>query len=141
MKDGSIAQLITCTALCAIRSSKREPHMRKRHQRHESGEELEKLVSRQELSRFLISAVGGIGLTLFGANLAYYVVNLRPQNAQFFTTAFTYFAVGVSIFAFVIAGVAGFIRHANREIIVLKQRLAGIYLAALKKSALNPQPK
>jgi hypothetical protein len=115
--------------------------MRKKRLRNKSGAELEKLVSRHESNAFLASALGGIGLTFFAASFSYYVLEMRVQHPQFFSIAFTYFAVGITIFAVVIAGVAGFIRHANREIIVLKQRLAGIYLAALKKSALNPQPR
>jgi hypothetical protein len=32
-------------------------------------------------------------------------------------------------------------RRKNRDALLLKQRLAGIYLTALRKSALNPQLK
>jgi hypothetical protein len=39
----------------------------------------------------------------------------------------------------IIVGIASFMRRKNREVILLKQRVAEIYLSALKKSALNPR--
>ena len=39
----------------------------------------------------------------------------------------------------IIDGVANIIKRRNREVIFLKQRLAEVYLSAIRKSALNPR--
>lgn len=44
----------------------------------------------------------------------------------------------ILLLGLIIAGVAGFIRRKNRDVILLKHHLAKIYLSALRRSALNP---
>lgn len=50
-----------------------------------------------------------------------------------------YFVVGIVLLEFAIVRIASFMRRKDREVILLGQRLAEIYLSALRKSALNPK--
>jgi hypothetical protein len=49
------------------------------------------------------------------------------------------FLGGLLLLVMVIVSIASFMRRKNRGVILLKQRLAEIYLSALRNSALNPQ--
>jgi hypothetical protein len=99
-------------------------------------------VSRHEFWNVLTSGVVAIGWSLFALSLSYYVFKTKSASSDISNhQALTYFAFGISAFVIVIAGVAGFVRHLNRDVVLLKTRLAGIYLSALKNSALNPEPK
>jgi hypothetical protein len=91
---------------------------------------------------FLSSATSGLIVIAFSLLLAMYAsfsFTARPLISSIQTL--TYFAGGVFLYAFIIVGIASLMRRKNRDVILLKQRLAGIYLSALRKSALNPQLK
>ena len=51
----------------------------------------------------------------------------------------TIFLLGLLLLATIIVSIASLIRRKNREVILLKGRLAEIYLSALRKSAFNPR--
>lgn len=51
---------------------------------------------------------------------------------------FSFLLVGLGLLATMIVLVAIFIKRKARDVIVLKNQLAAIYVAALKESALNP---
>jgi len=81
------------------------------------------------------------GLVL-GATVVSVVVSESPLTANrplfsIFQRLFLFNAALV-LFEIIIAVVANMIRRRNRDVISLKQRLAEIYLAAIRKSALNP---
>jgi hypothetical protein len=91
---------------------------------------------------FLISATSSLIGIAFGLLLAMYAsfsLTARPLISS--VQGLTYFAGGIFLFAFIIIGIASLMRRKNRDALLLKQRLAGIYLSALRKSALNPQRK
>jgi hypothetical protein len=50
------------------------------------------------------------------------------------------FLSAILLLSMIVVGVAGLLRRRNREVILLKKRLAEIYLSAVRKSAFNPQP-
>lgn len=49
------------------------------------------------------------------------------------------FIAGLFLLEMVIVGIGAFIRHKNRDVFLLRTRLAEIYLSALRKSAFNPK--
>ena len=49
------------------------------------------------------------------------------------------FLVGLFLLGIIIVVISIFMRRRNRDVILLKQRLAQIYLAAVRQSALNPK--
>ena len=104
--------------------------------KEKSTEALNKSVERHELWKLLS---WGLNSTL--VSLLVFFSSAYSHLSQGSELLFTYFAVGISGFAIIIVGVASLMRHADREVIVLKRRLAGIYLSALEKSAFNPQIK
>jgi hypothetical protein len=53
----------------------------------------------------------------------------------------SYLVGGIALLAVIIVSLTTFIRRKNRDVILLRQRLARIYLSALRKSAFNPQLK
>jgi hypothetical protein len=67
-----------------------------------------------------------------GAILGSYVSNLAVS------LRLVLFVCGISVFGFVIFIIAVLLRRKNQDVILLKRRLAEIYLSALTKSALNP---
>jgi hypothetical protein len=97
-------------------------------------------VERQELRSFLATSLIGIALTLFATALSFYVSKSKSPVSNTVSSDQTsiYFGLGISLFVLIIVGVASFIRYTNREVILLKRRLGGIYLSALEQSALNP---
>jgi hypothetical protein len=94
--------------------------------------------SRDFLSSATLSLIG-IAFSLLLAMYASFSFAARPFISSI--QSLTYFAGGIFLFAFIIIGVAGLMRRKYRDAFLLKQRLAGIYLSALRKSALNPQRK
>jgi len=97
-------------------------------------------VERQELRSFLATSLIGIALTLVATALSFYVSKSKSPVSNTVSSDQTsiYFGLGISLFVLIIVGVASFIRYTNREVILLKRRLGGIYLSALEQSALNP---
>jgi hypothetical protein len=53
--------------------------------------------------------------------------------------SFQLFFGALMVLGLIIVGIASLMRRKDREVILLKQRVAEIYLSALKKSALNPR--
>lgn len=74
----------------------------------------------------------GIAVALLGllSNLYTDVHSLKPL---------TYFIGGILMLAFIVVGIASFMRRKNRGAMLLKRRLSEIYLSALRSSAFNPQ--
>ncbi|HMG75398.1 MAG TPA: hypothetical protein VK582_18010 [Pyrinomonadaceae bacterium] len=91
----------------------------------------------RQLSWVLASTALGFLATVFGSIIT---DSLTISNPQHFATArrLSWFIAGLFLLAFIIVGIATFIRLKNRDVILLKKRLAEIYLSALRKSALNP---
>ena len=50
-----------------------------------------------------------------------------------------YFVSGIVLLALIVVAIASFLRRKNRGTLLLTSRLSGIYLAALRRSAFNPQ--
>ena len=113
----------------------REPKRTTESARNEFNE-----VERLELRRFLATSLSGVALTLFATIFSFYVSKSKSPASNLASSDQTsiYFGLGISLFVLIIVGVASFIRYTNREVILLKRRLGGIYLSALEKSALNP---
>jgi hypothetical protein len=101
----------------------------------------------QRLRTFLLHPIVEISLGAFATGfVSYSLAKFLPSfisksgpNAVQTGQGFAYLAFGIFMLQLTIGGVAIMIKHKNREVILLKQRLAEIYLSALKKSALNPQ--
>ena len=115
--------------------------MRKSKHSQESAQKESNEVEQQELRSFVTTGLVGVVLTLLATVLSCYVSKSKSSGSNIVSGEQTsiYFGVGISLFVLIIVGVASFIRYMNRDVILLKRRLAGIYLSALKKSALNPQ--
>ena len=84
----------------------------------------------------------------FGEGLTFFVGVTASLLLPLLVAFFTGGADKRLFFVFVLCGLVGTIlgiaiheRGRNQEVISLRRRLAEIYLAALKKSALNPQPR
>ena len=97
--------------------------------------------------RLLLSPLRGLTLTwlligfvstLLTALLSSFISKPGPNEVQI-GQGFAYLAIGVFILQLAIVGIAIMMKRRNRDVILLKQRLAEIYVSALKKSALNPQ--
>ncbi len=85
-------------------------------------------------------------VTLAGAALAVFVDFTGHSSSASWTTVgpnviprLTLFLIGLLLLAMIIVSIASLIRRKNREVILLKGRLAEIYLSALRKSAFNPR--
>ncbi len=90
----------------------------------------------------LASGLAGILVTLMGTFLSLFVSTSESAKPDFLpvTKSLLYFVGGIILLGIVTVGVASFMRWKNRDVILLKRRLAEIYLLALRNSALNPQP-
>src|SRR5258706_5734738 len=88
----------------------------------------------------LVSGVAGIVVSLFGAFLSLYVSQTKPATPDILALNhnLVYLVGGIILLGFVIVGIASLMRRNSRDVILFKQSLAEIYLAALRKSALNP---
>lgn len=91
----------------------------------------------------LVTGLVSVVLSLFVMSLSYYVSKAKAPRPALASTAQTlaYFIGGIVLLAIVTIGTASFMRRKNRDVMLLKQRLAEIYSVALRKSALNPQLK
>jgi len=89
-----------------------------------------------------VSGLAGILVSLMGTFLSLYVSTSESPKPNILpvTNSLLYFVGGIVLLGVVTVGVAGLMRRKNRDVILLKRRLAEIYLLALRKSALNPQP-
>jgi len=88
-----------------------------------------------------ISGLIGIVSSLLGVLLSLYVSPLRPTSRLIsLSSSLVYFVGGIILLGLVIVVIGGFLRRKNHEVIVLRRRISEIYLLALRKSALNPQP-
>jgi hypothetical protein len=90
----------------------------------------------KELSWALISTVSGV-LAMLTAFI-FKAPTSSTANAISTGQRLSFFIAGLLALAVIIAGVATIIRRKNRGVILLKTRLAEIYLSALRQSALNP---
>jgi hypothetical protein len=90
----------------------------------------------------LVSGLAGILVSLMGVFLSLYVSTSESPKPDILpvTNSLLYFVGGIILLGVVTVGVASFMRRKNRDVILLKRRLAEIYLLALRKSALNPHP-
>jgi hypothetical protein len=89
------------------------------------------------------SGLIGIAISLLGILLSFYIAKSKSPRPLLFSTAktFAYFAGSIVLLEMITVAVASVMRHKHRDVIRLKERLAEIYLVALKQSALNPQLK
>lgn len=115
--------------------------MRKEHhsKKPAQGNGHDDLVDSHEFLSSATSSLIGIAFSLLLGIYASFSFTARPLISSVQTLM--YFAGGIFLYAFIIVGIASLMRRKNRDVILLKQRLAGIYLSALRKSALNPQLK
>jgi len=107
---------------------------KKQHTKKSTGDKRNEWIS-------LMSGFAGIVVSLLGGFLSFYVSQSKPPTPDILsvTLSLVYFGGGIILLGIVIVGIASFMRRKNRDVIFLKQRLAEIYLSALRKSALNPQ--
>jgi len=85
------------------------------------------------------SAFLGIALGLIGLFLSFIAESKSLRPDILYPRALTYFVGGIVLLAFIVVGVANYMRRRNRGAILLKRRLSEIYLTALRSSAFNPQ--
>lgn len=116
-------------------SMRKEQHPKKPAQ----GSGHDDLVDSHEFLSSATSSLIGIAFGLLLAMYASFSFTARPLISS--VQSLTYFAGGIFLYAFIIVGIASLMRRKNRDVTLLKQRLAEIYLSALRKSALNPQLK
>src|SRR5437879_3015525 len=98
-----------------------------------------------ELAHVISSLVPGliaIVYTLLGLLLSFYVSphESPTRNVLPVTNSLLYFVGGIILLGIVIVAIGSFVRRKNREVILLRRRISEVYLLALRKSALNPQP-
>jgi hypothetical protein len=124
-----------------VDSAYRPTPMRKEHHTRKSsqGNEHNDLVESHDFLSSATLSLIGIAFGLLLATYASFSFTARPLISS--GQSLMYFAGGIFLYAFIIVGIASLMRRKNRDVILLKQRLAGIYLSALRKSALNPQLK
>ncbi len=119
--------------------------MRKAQHNKKSTEEERKewRVTRHLFSASLASGVATIALSLLATFLSSYVLESKSKGPDILSISHNvwYFSGGIVLLGIIIVGIAGLIARKNRDVILLKQNLAEIYLLALRKSALNPQIK
>ena len=114
--------------------------MRKTEIKKSKDENFAEWLHAHESADQLIWGLIGIILSVLPIFLSFFVYKPQLENPALFSTARTsaYFASSIVILGIIIVAVASLLRHKHRDVIRLKQRLAEIYLIALKKSALNP---
>ena|SRR6266487_1770221 len=91
----------------------------------------------------LVSGFAGIFMSLLGLFLSFYVSQSKPPTPDILsvTHSLVYVVGGIILLGLLIVAIASFMQRKDRDVIFLKQRLAEIYLSALRKSALNPKLK
>ena len=117
--------------------------MRKSQQiRKPSDEKLKESLARGLGISFMASGLASIVLSLLGVLLSLYVSPAESPTRKVLTVtnSLLYFVGGVILLGIVIVAIGSFVRRKNREVILLRRRISEIYLLALRKSALNPQP-
>ncbi len=92
-----------------------------------------------EIWSALTSGFLGIALGLIGLFLSFIAGSKSLRPDILYPRALTYFVGGIVLLAFIVVGVASYMRRRNRGAILLKRRLSEIYLTALRSSAFNPQ--
>lgn len=88
----------------------------------------------------LIGVVASLLTLLFSISVSKTVSSKAKTDWGYLTPNVFYFVGGIILLGSIIVAIASLIRWKNRDLISLKKRLSEIYLAALSKSALNPQP-
>lgn len=88
----------------------------------------------KELTVALMSTALGVGASLLSA-----FITKSPKSSPPDVIRLSFFIGALLMLTVIIVGLSTFIRRKDRSVIVLKERLAEIYLSALRKSALNPQ--
>ncbi|HXT63283.1 MAG TPA: hypothetical protein VN696_09625 [Pyrinomonadaceae bacterium] len=117
-------------------------------------EELEVSSHKESMRTFraaVISTMLGVGLSTVASVLSLFITTSksRPlreifstgQWSSLITGRFLLLLGGLSLLAIITVVIASIVKLKNRDVILLKQRLAEIYSLALKNSALNPQRK
>jgi len=90
----------------------------------------------------LFSGLAGIVFSLLGLLLSLYVSSPPEFRTHLLpvSNSLLYLVGGIILLGMVIVAIGSFVRRKNREVILLRRRISEIYLLALRKSALNPQP-
>ena len=91
------------------------------------------------LTGSVASGLAGIALSLLGAFLSFFVSRSKSPDVLSINHNLLYLAGGIVVLGIVTVAIASFKSRRNRDVILLEQRLAKIYLSALRQSALNPQ--
>ena len=81
-------------------------------------------------------------VSAIGALLSVFIIKSpRSSLTELFSTGqrLSFFIGAILVLAVIIVIIATFRTRQNRSVILLKERLAEIYLSALRKSSLNPQ--
>ena len=81
-------------------------------------------------------------VSAIGALLSMFIIKSpRSSLTELFSTGqrLSFFIGAILVLAVIIVIIATFRTRQNRSVILLKERLAEIYLSALRKSSLNPQ--
>ena len=86
----------------------------------------------------IFSGFIGILLSVLTAVLSFFVTTSKDPQSFYPPTGLVYLAGGIILLGIVIVGIGSLMRRQNRDVILLSQRLADIYVLALRKSALNP---
>src|SRR5216684_5262164 len=82
----------------------------------------------------------GVGLGVLANVFAVYTTgSISGSSVPNVIPRLSFFLGGLLLLGIVIVGIASFMQRKNREVILLKRSLSGIYLSALRKSALNPR--
>lgn len=102
-----------------------------------SEEHRERTSSRHVVLNGALWSFVGVALGLI-ANLVT-ATSLSGSLGSTVVRSFSIFLGALLFLGVIIVGIASFMRRKNRDVLLLQQRVAEIYLSALEKSALNPR--
>jgi hypothetical protein len=103
-------------------------------------EEFKEWFRRSSLIEGLVG-FASIIVSLLGLLLSLYVsASESPKRPILVTNSLLYLVGGIILLGVIIVAIGTFLRRKDRDVTILRRRLADIYGLALRKSALNPQP-
>ena len=89
-----------------------------------------------------LAGFASIIVSLLGLLLSLYVSSSESPKRPILavTNSLLYLVGGIILLGVIIVAIGTFLRRKDRDVTILRRRLAEIYVLALRKSALNPQP-
>jgi|SRR6185312_6097432 len=93
----------------------------------------------QNLVGWVASVLIAIGSAVISLVLGFYSTPKPATDLLSLVQRSSFFVLGLGVFAVVIVVIGIILKHKARDVRVLKNQLAAIYLTALNDSALNPQ--